>query len=356
MMFSSTNSRRLLLLLASLLSIISVARAEFAAIETFDTLTLGNIDDQNGWYSAGTTNVVSPDPIGGQNQVLAVTTDSNFAFREPGFSVSESGIRTMFWRFRFDNQFSCSFGLSYASFPSQFGDFSVELGISNATRELRVNDGGQYKVVAILQPDTWYNVWAHVDNPNDTFALWINDSPFAIATSADRLSYTNMDGSVVEEFSFRVGGPRALESFFVKNGGGNSANSGPVFIDDIYLEDSDALDLGNPVVPIDSDGDSVVDLLDNCTETANADQADTDADGFGNGCDADFNNDCAVNFSDLAFMKSVFFCDDATQACLNADLDGDGVVSFLDLAILRQLFFLPPGPSGLPTVCDGAPN
>nr|WP_304440680.1 dockerin type I domain-containing protein [Thiohalobacter thiocyanaticus] len=75
---------------------------------------------------------------------------------------------------------------------------------------------------------------------------------------------------------------------------------------------------------------------------ANAPQRDTDGDGYGNRCDADFNNDGAVNFSDLAYLKSAFFSTDP-----HADLNGDGAVNFADLAILKSFFFSTPGPSAL---------
>jgi hypothetical protein len=92
----------------------------------------------------------------------------------------------------------------------------------------------------------------------------------------------------------------------------------------------------------DTDSDGIADSSDNCTLAPNAEQIDADADGFGNACDADFNNDCVVNFSDLGYLRTVFFTTDAL-----ADLNGDGVVNFSDLGILRLAFFSPPGPSAL---------
>lgn len=89
----------------------------------------------------------------------------------------------------------------------------------------------------------------------------------------------------------------------------------------------------------DSDLDGVDDDTDNCTDVANADQRDTDADGYGNSCDADLNNDCTVNFIDLGVMASVFFTGDP-----DADLDGNGTVNFLDLNRLKAQFFGEPGP------------
>ena len=92
----------------------------------------------------------------------------------------------------------------------------------------------------------------------------------------------------------------------------------------------------------DSDDDNTPDAEDNCTFTANADQRDTDSDGFGNLCDADLNNDLEVNFADFSIFKSVFFSQDA-----DADFNGDGQVDFSDLAIMKSLIFHGPGPAGI---------
>ena len=51
--------------------------------------------------------------------------------------------------------------------------------------------------------------------------------------------------------------------------------------------------------PPDEDDDGIPDAEDNCTEVPNADQRDTNLDGYGNLCDADLNNDDIVNFGDL---------------------------------------------------------
>jgi len=98
------------------------------------------------------------------------------------------------------------------------------------------------------------------------------------------------------------------------------------------------------VVPaaVDTDGDGVTDDVDNCTNIANADQRDTDNDGFGNRCDADLDQSGFVNTIDLANFKSVYGTNN-----LNADLNGDGTVNTIDLAIFRSLYGKVPGPSGL---------
>lgn len=63
-----------------------------------------------------------------------------------------------------------------------------------------------------------------------------------------------------------------------------------------------------------SDGDSIPDYVDNCRDTDNEDQADTDGDGVGDACDPDSDNDGVPDAMDMA-------PGDPT-VCLDADLDG----------------------------------
>ena len=97
----------------------------------------------------------------------------------------------------------------------------------------------------------------------------------------------------------------------------------------------------------DADGDGLADVADNCIDAANADQRDTDADGIGNWCDGDFDQNCAQNFADLGIMKASFF----QPGDLDTDMNGDGATNFADLGLLKVGFFQPPGPSGVPNAC-----
>ncbi len=93
----------------------------------------------------------------------------------------------------------------------------------------------------------------------------------------------------------------------------------------------------------DTDGDGVADAYDNCTQVANADQRDSNGDGFGNLCDGDFNGDLITNVIDFRiFRQSILSTDSPDQ-----DLNGDGIVNGADFVILRDLLGRPPGPSGL---------
>jgi hypothetical protein len=105
------------------------------------------------------------------------------------------------------------------------------------------------------------------------------------------------------------------------------------------------------LVAKDTDGDGVPDNRDNAILVANANQRDTDGDGYGNIVDADFNNDMIVNFADLSYMKQRFFGNDP-----HADLDGNGLVNFGDLSILKSMFFKSPGDSFVDHVAEIVPT
>jgi len=132
-------------------------------------------------------------------------------------------------------------------------------------------------------------------------------------------------------------------------GGGGSWSLFPYYDSgSVIISDSQGLFVAglSGALAVDTDNDGVADSNDNCINIENADQRDSNGDGIGNVCDADLNDDCDVNFEDLAEMKLVFFTEDP-----DADLNGDDNVNFGDLAIMKDLFFAAPGPSGVPNDC-----
>ena len=112
----------------------------------------------------------------------------------------------------------------------------------------------------------------------------------------------------------------------------------------------------------DSDGDGVQDGIDNCQDTANLDQYDSNLDGLGNICDADLSNDGAVGIPDFTAWLPAF-PSSAGDANFNADADltGDGAVGIPDFTAWLPAF---PGPAATgrtsaptvpsPTTCTGA--
>jgi hypothetical protein len=129
-------------------------------------------------------------------------------------------------------------------------------------------------------------------------------------------------------------------------------DDGDTFVD--WPDDPDcASELGLSELP-DQDEDGVGDVEDNCLILANPDQLDTNQDGYGNLCDADFNDDEAVGSNDFNAFKQAF------QTVLGGpgydadiDLNGDGAIGGPDFTLFRDMFQGPPGPSGLS--CAGNP-
>ena len=98
----------------------------------------------------------------------------------------------------------------------------------------------------------------------------------------------------------------------------------------------------------DADGDGVLDPDDNCVNTPNASQTDTNFDGFGNACDGDYWNDGLVEEVDFEIFSKA--CGSSTgQPNFNPDVDSndDGVIGIPDFSLVAGQFGGPPGPSGL---------
>ncbi len=90
----------------------------------------------------------------------------------------------------------------------------------------------------------------------------------------------------------------------------------------------------------DSDTDGILDSLDNCIEQSNANQRDTNGDGFGNACDADVNNNGLVDPADFSLVKSL-----VGQTSADEDLNGNGLVDPADFSFTKANVGQPPGPS-----------
>lgn len=157
-------------------------------------------------------------------------------------------------------------------------------------------------------------------------------------TSNHTLRYP--DGTVATQWPFVSNAPHYSASYWyweVMAGSGGPFGTWSFSVD--YEDTSVAIEFD--IVPLaDGDQDGRSDHLDNCMTRANPAQTDADGDGYGNACDADFNNDGIVNVVDLGYLRTVFFTADPV-----ADLDGNGTVNVVDLGLMRTLFFQAPGPS-----------
>jgi len=98
----------------------------------------------------------------------------------------------------------------------------------------------------------------------------------------------------------------------------------------------------------DSDQDGVADNADNCLLDSNPDQADADQDGFGDACDADYDNNGIVDQADVDALQAAFLSKEG-DANYNAafDHDGTGSVGLGDFQVVSASLGAAPGPSGL---------
>ena len=99
----------------------------------------------------------------------------------------------------------------------------------------------------------------------------------------------------------------------------------------------------------DGDGDTVIDALDNCSTLANASplDCDDDTDGYGNACDADYNDDGVTGVPDFGTFTANF----GAAGDLETDHNCDNVTGVPDFGTFTGAFGGPPGPSGL--ICAG---
>jgi len=104
---------------------------------------------------------------------------------------------------------------------------------------------------------------------------------------------------------------------------------------------------------IDTDNDLVPDQFDNCRLVANGpnqttNQIDSDIDGYGNRCDADYDQNCSTTAGDFGTFLASFGLND----CGERDHDGNCLISAADFGVFLAKFSgvgiaNAPGPSGL---------
>jgi hypothetical protein len=95
----------------------------------------------------------------------------------------------------------------------------------------------------------------------------------------------------------------------------------------------------------DLDDDEISDVADNCIGVYNRAQDDTDGDGCGNACDADYNNSGRVGMADFNELRSAWGEMDDDEKCHFEPIPGC-TVGFPELFFFADHFLGTPGPSG----------
>lgn len=122
----------------------------------------------------------------------------------------------------------------------------------------------------------------------------------------------------------------------------------------IDTADADCGGSGDLLEAADGDGDAVADSDDNCLASFNPDQYDVNLDGYGNACDADYDDDGTVGIPDFALMSSTYgSAEGEAEFDPAADSNGDGIIGLPDFTFMTSAWGGAPGPSGLD--CADAP-
>lgn len=218
-----------------------IARGEFVLVEDFEGLDLAPISGQNEWYASSQTSQVVTLPDEGPNQALKVTATPGVLHKSA--TIPHQETRMLFLRFRFEGAHEYSFGMSHLTSPDETKHFGPELRRVSAQDRLEIHNGLNYDELTTLEPATWYNLWALVNNDSDDTQVWLHTRPGEGATPADQL-----DAAGQTVFNFRTETSTDLVKFYIKAAAGGSG-ADPFWIDDIYLEaeDNDTPNLTNPV-------------------------------------------------------------------------------------------------------------
>ncbi len=182
---------------------------------------------------------------------------------------------------------------------------------------------------------------------------WLSNHPMVLDGTVDL-----MDIRYVKQVDIPGGGPEDAQGSYTglfHDSYGNvifdawlTWGSGGVDLDAVGVLNSSAQD---------SDGDHIVDYWDNCPQTANANQYDTDGDGYGNACDCDINGedggDGVVGLPDYSVFRRAYgshgperipgepgeddtYTEPSENWNADADFNGDNAVGLPDYSIFRR--------------------
>jgi len=160
-------------------------------------------------------------------------------------------------------------------------------------------------------------------------------------------NYVLLVGSALFQSDIANSGWISNTSFEVNN---IPQDGNPVFVRLFYVFDgalkSQAAIYTTEVAPpvTDTDNDGTADDQDNCTERYNPAQDDTDGDGYGNICDADYDNDGDVDYVDFEAFSFAYASDDLEK---DHTEPVNGKVNFADFSYFSFAYGKPPGPSAL---------
>jgi len=205
--------------------------------------------------------------------------------------------------------------------------------------------------------DSLFDTWP-INNGDPYYSVAVVDAGY----NPSRDASTNPEGHVTDSaywwypyetrkaapFTDSVSGQERFGPDTYPSSDGHSGPSGIVVRVDSIVDDKLYFYFENP--SIDSDGDGIIDLTDNCRNVYNPDQADTDSNGVGDACccvDLSGNTDCdpgeIVDIGDLTLLIDYLFISFDPICCpAEANIDGDqeSIIDIGDLTRLIDYLFI----------------
>jgi len=190
-------------------------------VDNFDGYTAGQIDAVTGgtWVSTSnnatpapvSTMVIATDPTNSGNQVLSARPTGGqsglYGVLSGDEVIADNITKTMSLKFMVTTDtYDSSFGLTTLDAPYQFGNtFNAQCALINGTFRVR-NGGSTSGSLAAITANTWYYLWAVVDNTANTYDVYLKTTA-SDATAGDLIA---------NDFAFRTGCPDGdIDRFFV---------------------------------------------------------------------------------------------------------------------------------------------
>lgn len=238
----------------------------------------------------------------------------------------------------------------------QYGDYGIMSAANDlypsyyAMKLLKGFARGGDQVVSASSDYDLLSVYAAKRGNGNLSLLVINKSPSNTQTASIKLTgFTPQANAAVVSYGIPQDEAARTGAGDPTPASSTISNAAATFSASFAPYSASVISLAN-AIPLDTDGDGIADASDNCTQIANANQRDTNQDGYGNLCDADLNNDLIVNAIDLGLFKNCYLKTSADAQCprpQDADINGDGNVNALDLGLFKALYLKAPGPRGL---------
>ncbi|MBL8199406.1 MAG: hypothetical protein JNK40_00410, partial [Chromatiales bacterium] len=140
------------------------------------------------------------------------------------------------------------------------------------------------------------------------------------------------------------GSPSGIRITYTPNPGYSGTDSFEYWVESGLVVDYAVVNI--TVTNPDSDGDGVLNGMDNCILIPNPSQCDSDGDGYGNHCDGDLTGNGVTNAQDTVVFRTQLGRASSAPVYNAADLNCNGAVNAQDTVLFRQLLGKPPGPSG----------